>query len=573
MLAAREGETAHEEAAEREVAPLPTLREDEGAPGGEGAPDGMGACAADLDSTDDEEQYASDFDSEDEAAATLRATLRASLRLQATLRGGKEAAAALSPVLGGVTVVTRAGGAEGAAATAQAVLRVLEQRAAEEEASKANSVPTLSPSLNASQPVALAAGARGSRGSRHGGLLSNSLGSFAPPSGVLSKPDPSEIVEAVAFVLAKQIEEEGRVLLLRTLPPAEAEERAGEECARDAGSEQLSQGGTRLADQGRRSLEGSDATLAGGPGELRARTGGVTEVSTGHPGSGEGSSGGSGSSGTYSDDESEEVELPGSPPPSAGFCRALLRAQDALDGLRYSLELSPIVEARRRGGHASLHASLEVMSDAVTWAGAWRPPESLRCLFDEALHPLPFDMEGRALNGRPHPLAWSNPTVAQVSGFLKQIADRARMGAEASVVGLAYVERFVSVSGRPVDPRSWRRAVLAAWLLAAKMWDDDCYESHDFAEVMELDGAPRALRPRYTTPARIPHLIPPPGHLPPSTRSPHPPGSERPQQARGRFRQGRWVQPRSVASRVCALLLRAAVDDAALQGALPTAGA
>ena len=30
--------------------------------------------------------------------------------------------------------------------------------------------------------------------------------------------------------------------------------------------------------------------------------------------------------------------------------------------------------------------------------------------------------------------------------------------------------------------------MLAAMLLAAKMWDDDCYESQDFAVLLGLDG-------------------------------------------------------------------------------------
>jgi len=55
---------------------------------------------------------------------------------------------------------------------------------------------------------------------------------------------------------------------------------------------------------------------------------------------------------------------------------------------------------------------------------------------------------------------------------------------QASVVGLAYVERFISVAGRPVCARNWRRVVLTAWQLAAKMWDDDCYENPDFATVL-----------------------------------------------------------------------------------------
>jgi hypothetical protein len=96
MLAPKEGEAAL----------LPTLREDEGTPGGESPESGSGAgAAAQADvgrgiPIEDGEEYESDFDSEDEAAATLRATLRGSLDLQATASGQAEAAAA--PSAGGL---------------------------------------------------------------------------------------------------------------------------------------------------------------------------------------------------------------------------------------------------------------------------------------------------------------------------------------------------------------------------------------------------------------------------------------------------------------------------------------
>jgi len=71
-----------------------------------------------------------------------------------------------------------------------------------------------------------------------------------------------------------------------------------------------------------------------------------------------------------------------------------------------------------------------------------------------------------------------------VSEFVEAITRAAGMGPEASVVGLAYVERLISTSGRAVCSRNWRRVVLIAWQLAAKMWDDDCYENPDFATVL-----------------------------------------------------------------------------------------
>ena len=56
------------------------------------------------------------------------------------------------------------------------------------------------------------------------------------------------------------------------------------------------------------------------------------------------------------------------------------------------------------------------------------------------------------------------------------------------MVGLAYVERFVCCAGVALEAHTWMRVVAAAWLLAAKMWDDDCLENPEFADAFCLDA-------------------------------------------------------------------------------------
>jgi len=63
------------------------------------------------------------------------------------------------------------------------------------------------------------------------------------------------------------------------------------------------------------------------------------------------------------------------------------------------------------------------------------------------------------------------------------------MGPEASLVGLAYVERLLAVGGVALDANSWQRITLTALLLAHKMWDDDCLENIQFAECCAIDLA------------------------------------------------------------------------------------
>ena len=58
---------------------------------------------------------------------------------------------------------------------------------------------------------------------------------------------------------------------------------------------------------------------------------------------------------------------------------------------------------------------------------------------------------------------------------------------QASLVGLAYVERLVSSGGVDLNENTWQRVSLTALLLAHKMWDDDCLENAGFAEACAVD--------------------------------------------------------------------------------------
>ena len=57
------------------------------------------------------------------------------------------------------------------------------------------------------------------------------------------------------------------------------------------------------------------------------------------------------------------------------------------------------------------------------------------------------------------------------------------------MVALAYVERIVSYASFPLHGRTWKRLALTAWLLASKMWDDECLESLEFARLFGMGKA------------------------------------------------------------------------------------
>lgn len=120
------------------------------------------------------------------------------------------------------------------------------------------------------------------------------------------------------------------------------------------------------------------------------------------------------------------------------------------------------------------------LSDTAAWEGGWTPPAEDFSLFDERLHPMRH-------NASPIGQQRHTPDVATVSNYIRSLTQTARMGAEASVVALAYVERLVSAGGFPLDAHTWRRATLTALLLAAKVWDDECMENPDFAYLFRHD--------------------------------------------------------------------------------------
>jgi len=168
-----------------------------------------------------------------------------------------------------------------------------------------------------------------------------------------------------------------------------------------------------------------------------------------------------------------------SPPMPAGVRRSLVQAAAHLDGLRHSLDLSPLSE---RAGGDRLGDSLAASSAA--WDGLWAEDDPL-AIFDERLHPLHAPLTPLA-NSEPVRKC-ATPTVNAVANWVRSLATTARMGAEASVVALAYIERLVSSGGFPLDATTWRRCALTAWLLAAKMWDDECFENPEFASIFGYD--------------------------------------------------------------------------------------
>ena len=325
------------------------------------------------------------------------------------------------------------------------------------------------------------------KGAESKNLLANSLDTYAAQRGVLWRPDRKDVYTSVAFVLQQHIATRGVHLLVRTQPPAAA--------ALSAAPTQL----PSPADSEPPPAEKGASPSTGGGAPRHA-----TRLA---------------SSGPDSPVEPEAMASPGLPP---SVRRSFIRGADSMHGVRYSLDLSPVVEAARRAGQSrapggkfgvpvgpgeeqfanepwaqddkeegGVYAANYYewsdeeeeavdLNDTGVWEGGWTPPADDFSLFDERVHPMRPGASGT-------PTQQWMPDVSCVSNYIRSLTQSARMGAEASVVALAYIERFVSAGGFVLDENTWRRCALTAWLIAAKMWDDDCLENREFADLFGHD--------------------------------------------------------------------------------------
>ena len=228
----------------------------------------------------------------------------------------------------------------------------------------------------------------------------------------------------------------------------------------------------------------------------------------------------------------QQPDMAVSPDMPAAVRHAFLQGARSMNGLRYSVELSPVAEGaaegrrRIRSARGSAEAPASPMKGRLApesaalyaeWADAewaqpdepedeqsyasdsegggeydepssgdwdaceWQPSADTFAIFDESRTTI------RRTDGSPAgPLlapetAQRPPCFNEVSNYIRALCQSARMGAEASVVALAYIERLVSSAAFPLHGGTWRRCCLAAWLLASKMWDDECLESPQYA--------------------------------------------------------------------------------------------
>eukprot|EP01127_Copromyxa_protea_P010723 TRINITY_DN2639_c0_g1_i2.p1 TRINITY_DN2639_c0_g1~~TRINITY_DN2639_c0_g1_i2.p1 ORF type:complete len:341 (+),score=74.33 TRINITY_DN2639_c0_g1_i2:13-1035(+) len=72
------------------------------------------------------------------------------------------------------------------------------------------------------------------------------------------------------------------------------------------------------------------------------------------------------------------------------------------------------------------------------------------------------------------------PSTDEILFFLETVWDGQALSAESAVMCLAYIDRFVALTGIVLIPANWRRITLAAAILASKVWEDLAVWNADF---------------------------------------------------------------------------------------------
>jgi hypothetical protein len=97
-------------------------------------------------------------------------------------------------------------------------------------------------------------------------------------------------------------------------------------------------------------------------------------------------------------------------------------------------------------------------------------------LWSEELHPfgtLPLDLR-------------IPPTIQDVSAYVQTTFSLVDLSAECGVMGIAYVDRMLLITGLTLHPTNWRRLLLGALIIASKVWEDQAVWNSDFLRAFPL---------------------------------------------------------------------------------------
>jgi len=96
-------------------------------------------------------------------------------------------------------------------------------------------------------------------------------------------------------------------------------------------------------------------------------------------------------------------------------------------------------------------------------------------VFDETIHPLVTKIIDNNI-----------PDMEIIEKFIKNIFKIGQLAPESLVMGVAYTDRIAVSGGFKFYPFNWKRMILAALILASKVWEDQAVWNVDFLELFPL---------------------------------------------------------------------------------------
>lgn len=89
-------------------------------------------------------------------------------------------------------------------------------------------------------------------------------------------------------------------------------------------------------------------------------------------------------------------------------------------------------------------------------------------------------------NNYPLMMGWDTvitPNQSHVYEYMRIIFVYYKMDVECSIMSLIYVERMLEITSMTIDATNWRRIILAAIIVASKVWQDYAVWTQDFLQV------------------------------------------------------------------------------------------
>lgn len=78
-----------------------------------------------------------------------------------------------------------------------------------------------------------------------------------------------------------------------------------------------------------------------------------------------------------------------------------------------------------------------------------------------------------------------SPDYATIYRFMFKLFNAAQLSSECAIITLVYLERLLTYAEIDIVPCTWRRILLAAILMASKVWDDQAVWNFDYCVILK----------------------------------------------------------------------------------------